>query len=475
MDSLSRHLATFLRHPIDFQPLYPSFSIFHYQPTPTRKRSKDVWCFGVSCRRLDLNISSLVNPLPLPLSCSWWESLISSMNVSEACAVESLDRRWYLVAVCGTALSVLSIVSNMLISKVSFNLNETYQLYCFSGSAGLQTHTFLLPGPSSSFRLFPLTQLRSRDSHGHHQGPCEAHLADQSLPSVRRTSACPLPDLHDVLLLLDYLGDYRTLSDYSPCEMPGNLPPVPWALRFLHVCSGSSPPSPNHFRNANWAEWAVHRRDQRVLLKPFSNRLRLLVWNSLSVLYQVPLSDKKACQCVCSGTSWQSWFRSCFWPFSTTKSWRFSESNRGPPRCSGSCRATTRRKSARPRSWWCVSCSHTCSPTFSTLAWLCGNTLHSSQHRRETLMRWDINNWNQGGTTWVSVLRNMHWRDIRSVHLGVCHSALRLLFVQSGEPATDWTPSIMSFQEIREAIKPLVCHSASAPRKQDYVTVTRSL
>ncbi|CAL2031135.1 unnamed protein product [Caenorhabditis brenneri] len=37
---------------------------------------------------------------------------------NEACAVEALDRRWYLVAVCGTSLSVLSIVSNMLISKV---------------------------------------------------------------------------------------------------------------------------------------------------------------------------------------------------------------------------------------------------------------------------------------------------------------------------------------------------------------------
>uniref|UniRef100_A0A8R1HMV4 G-protein coupled receptors family 1 profile domain-containing protein n=1 Tax=Caenorhabditis japonica TaxID=281687 RepID=A0A8R1HMV4_CAEJA len=39
-------------------------------------------------------------------------------DVSEACAVESLDRRWYLVAVCGTALSVLSIVCNIIISKV---------------------------------------------------------------------------------------------------------------------------------------------------------------------------------------------------------------------------------------------------------------------------------------------------------------------------------------------------------------------
>ncbi|UMM15978.1 hypothetical protein L5515_013187 [Caenorhabditis briggsae] len=41
-----------------------------------------------------------------------------SIEINEACAVESLDRRWYLVAVCGTSLSVLSIVSNMLISKV---------------------------------------------------------------------------------------------------------------------------------------------------------------------------------------------------------------------------------------------------------------------------------------------------------------------------------------------------------------------
>ncbi|PIC43650.1 hypothetical protein B9Z55_004308 [Caenorhabditis nigoni] len=40
------------------------------------------------------------------------------IEINEACAVESLDRRWYLVAVCGTSLSVLSIVSNMLISKV---------------------------------------------------------------------------------------------------------------------------------------------------------------------------------------------------------------------------------------------------------------------------------------------------------------------------------------------------------------------
>ncbi|CAB3404214.1 unnamed protein product [Caenorhabditis bovis] len=50
----------------------------------------------------------------------------SAGNDSDACYVQSLDRRWYLVAVAGTSLSVISIFTNIVIAKVLFSSKHAH-------------------------------------------------------------------------------------------------------------------------------------------------------------------------------------------------------------------------------------------------------------------------------------------------------------------------------------------------------------